>query len=79
MKEQMIVQGRMEIKDRQLETMKKIGQIRKIETKKIQKQNDSKLQNKVWIEIQTLKQINRIQGEDTQKVENENERMLMIE
>lgn len=61
--------------------MKKIGQIRKIATKKIQKENDSKLQNKVWIEIQTLKQINRIQGEDkdTQKVENENERMLMIE
>lgn len=56
-------------------------QIRKIATKKIQKENDSKLQNKVWIEIQTLKQINRIQGEDkdTQKVENENERMLMIE
>lgn len=61
--------------------MKKIGQIRKIATKKIQKENDSKLQNKVWIEIQTLKQINRIQGEDkdTQKVENENERKLMIE
>lgn len=59
--------------------MKKIGQIRKIATKKIQKENDSKLQNKVWIEIQTLKQINRIQGEDkdTQKVENENERMLI--